>query len=252
MILRRFLEHFKKQNWVAIGLDLIVVVVGIYIGLQADAWNSSRQDRALERQYLERLLADAEMSLDAQERNMAEFDRAINSIDFLATELSKRNLDESDPEKLAQSMDEILWVAPVATNMTTINELLSTGNISLIGDIEIRQAIGDFVASFRGAEFATSQNVWFMAAAAPEVMTWDFYKPSSPGNHRSVTYARDPSYGYTHELDYDRMLQNPDGARIVSWISGWSKYYGAELALHHEHTIEFRDLLKAKLEGRQD
>lgn len=37
MILRRFAEHVKGHNWFAVGLDLIVVVVGIYIGLQDDA-----------------------------------------------------------------------------------------------------------------------------------------------------------------------------------------------------------------------
>jgi hypothetical protein len=37
MILRRFTEHVKQQNWFPVWLDLVVVVAGIYIGLQADA-----------------------------------------------------------------------------------------------------------------------------------------------------------------------------------------------------------------------
>ena len=60
MILRRLSMHLKRQDWFAVVLDLLVVVVGIYIGLQADAWMSSRQDRVLERAYLARLLADME------------------------------------------------------------------------------------------------------------------------------------------------------------------------------------------------
>jgi hypothetical protein len=34
MIFRRISEHIGKQSWSAVGLDLIVVVVGIYLGLQ--------------------------------------------------------------------------------------------------------------------------------------------------------------------------------------------------------------------------
>ena len=34
MLLRRFMQHVKEQNWFAVGLDVIVVIVGIFLGLQ--------------------------------------------------------------------------------------------------------------------------------------------------------------------------------------------------------------------------
>ena len=44
MLFRRISAHLKRQDWFAVGLDLLIVVVGIYIGLQVDAWNSTRHD----------------------------------------------------------------------------------------------------------------------------------------------------------------------------------------------------------------
>ncbi len=35
MILRRLIKHVGDQNWVAVGLDVLVVITGIFIGLQA-------------------------------------------------------------------------------------------------------------------------------------------------------------------------------------------------------------------------
>jgi len=35
MLLRRFLTHFNRQDWLAIFLDFVIVVVGIFVGLQA-------------------------------------------------------------------------------------------------------------------------------------------------------------------------------------------------------------------------
>jgi hypothetical protein len=71
MILRRFSEHVKNDSWLAVGVDLIVVGVGIYIGLQADAFMSAQRDRGLEREYLQRLLAghgsDSTISADLTE-----------------------------------------------------------------------------------------------------------------------------------------------------------------------------------------
>jgi hypothetical protein len=48
MILRRVTEHVKAQNWFAVGVDFVIVVVGVFIGIQVANWNESRleQERA--------------------------------------------------------------------------------------------------------------------------------------------------------------------------------------------------------------
>jgi hypothetical protein len=45
MILRRITEHLKKQNWTAIGLDLAIVIVGVFIGMQVSNWNQERIEK---------------------------------------------------------------------------------------------------------------------------------------------------------------------------------------------------------------
>lgn len=58
MILRRFIKHVRNENWFAVSLDFMVVVIGIFIGMQVTEWNSDRKDRHLEDIYLERLARD--------------------------------------------------------------------------------------------------------------------------------------------------------------------------------------------------
>ena len=58
MLLRRLTTHVRSQNWFAVGLDFIIVVAGIFVGLQADAWNAERKDRVRERATLEQLYSD--------------------------------------------------------------------------------------------------------------------------------------------------------------------------------------------------
>jgi hypothetical protein len=247
MILRRITEHLRSQNWFAVGLELIVVVVGIVIGLQADAWMSVKRDRALEVEYFERLVSDMEESVLAQQANIETFDDGTASIDYIAQLQRAGTFEGVDEERLIQGLNSVGWVAPPATNMVTVRELQSTGNISLIRDVSVRAAIGQFERSYAIAEFSAAQNLGFMAASSPEVMTWSFMAPKVPGEHRSVTEAEDDSYGYVHHYDVERMLKNPDAANITSWISGWSKYHGAVLTKHHQDTIAFRDLLREKL-----
>ena len=48
MILRRIAEHLRQQHWTAALIELAIVVLGVFIGLQADAWNDARKERAAE------------------------------------------------------------------------------------------------------------------------------------------------------------------------------------------------------------
>ena len=55
MILRRFTQHINEQNWFAVGLDVLVVIVGILLGLQVQQIIEERQRQDSEHLYLERL-----------------------------------------------------------------------------------------------------------------------------------------------------------------------------------------------------
>jgi hypothetical protein len=52
MILRRLTENLRAQNWTAITIEFLIVVIGVFIGTQVANWNQGR----LERQATERML----------------------------------------------------------------------------------------------------------------------------------------------------------------------------------------------------
>ena len=58
MILRSITRHVRDQNWFAVGLDFLIVIVGVFIGIQVSNWNEERQNTALADDYRERLTAD--------------------------------------------------------------------------------------------------------------------------------------------------------------------------------------------------
>ena len=57
MLFRRVSENLKSQNWFAIWLDLVVVVLGIFLAFQVDRWYETKR---LESSLVERLGALAE------------------------------------------------------------------------------------------------------------------------------------------------------------------------------------------------
>lgn len=65
MILRRLTANLRAQNWTAITIEFLIVVVGVFIGTQVSNWN---QDR-LEKRATERML----VQLVPELRNQMEF-----------------------------------------------------------------------------------------------------------------------------------------------------------------------------------
>ena len=60
MLLRRLSAHVRGENWFAVVLDLLVVVVGLFIGLQLDTWWEEQKDVQLESAYLLEIREDFE------------------------------------------------------------------------------------------------------------------------------------------------------------------------------------------------
>ena len=51
MVIRRVREHAVTHNWFAVAVDLLVVGIGVFIGIEAANWNQRRIDRADAAEY---------------------------------------------------------------------------------------------------------------------------------------------------------------------------------------------------------
>ena len=62
MILRRLTANLRAQNWTAISLEFLIVVIGVFIGTQVSNWNQER----IERRETERMLEQFRPELQTQ------------------------------------------------------------------------------------------------------------------------------------------------------------------------------------------
>ena len=96
MILRRIAEAFRRQDWFTVCIEVLIVVFGVFIGLQVDDWNNHRNERQMERQYLERLLADAESSDVAMTDSIRLLEHFIDDAVLVLGALQEQSLDPVD------------------------------------------------------------------------------------------------------------------------------------------------------------
>ncbi len=69
MILRRITEHVKAQNWTAIALDFVIVVVGILIAFQINAWSARQAEKQSLDVALERLRDEIQFNIAVIDKN---------------------------------------------------------------------------------------------------------------------------------------------------------------------------------------
>jgi hypothetical protein len=88
LLLRRIIEHTKAQNWTAIALDFVIVVVGVFIGIQVSNWNEQLGLQKREQVLLRELhgeiaqnMADAKIKGDAFLIGADGARRVLNTID---------------------------------------------------------------------------------------------------------------------------------------------------------------------------
>jgi len=144
MILRSITRHVRDQNWFAVGIDFIIVVVGVFIGIQVANWNDARRDREAEALYLDRLQQElAEISPQAaasHETVRDELERLVAVRDYF---LTGEGLDSVGGEHCAALVKSHIY-AETIFYPPTIKELISTGRIVLIQNHAIRTAILSF------------------------------------------------------------------------------------------------------------
>jgi hypothetical protein len=68
LLLRRVAEHVQAQNWTAIVIDFIIVVVGILLAFQITDWNEQRQNDDTRVLYLSQLVEDLREDILEAER----------------------------------------------------------------------------------------------------------------------------------------------------------------------------------------
>ena len=144
MILRRVIQHVRKQEWTAIWIDLVIVVVGVFIGIQVANWNAARVDASRAQAYLERIGDDLGADLvNYQDRLRFWGDVSAYGAKGLAYA-------ETGEAKGATQWDLLLayfqssQVAEFYTTDSTFEELKSAGELGLIKDTRFRDSLAQY------------------------------------------------------------------------------------------------------------
>ncbi len=147
MILRRLSKSIRKQDWFAVLIEFVVVVVGIFAGLQANDWAQERQDRRQEQAALERLFLEAESTYlllnGYVQRTLRMNQMRRNAVQFVDSDAPV----PEDELPLKIGINTLAMFPPIIPISVAYDELKSSGQMQLIRSAEVRGQIAEFHAN---------------------------------------------------------------------------------------------------------
>ncbi len=141
MITRRILSHLRQQHWTGVFIELVIVILGVFIGLQVQDWNSARIARTELNQQLISLREQLEDNQAYFKNFRAELVGQQHDVKALRFAFTQDPPTISD-EELNQRFLNVNRIYVFATDLTALNELTDTGGLRRIGNPKIRNAIG--------------------------------------------------------------------------------------------------------------
>ena len=87
MILQRLATSIRKQDWFTVFIETLIVVLGVFLGLQLGNWNEARAERAQETELLRALHQEIETSIRLTDQKVDAIQQVVaagkRSLDFL-------------------------------------------------------------------------------------------------------------------------------------------------------------------------
>ncbi len=141
MIIRRLADALREQNWITVVLEVMIVVVGIFIGLQVDGWNEGRKKQQNIEAQLFRIAADAAALISEADRLIVGFDNRIARVQIALDVLDGTPLSEVNTLAFELALDESYQLNEVEVDLPSLDILMSTGDIDRVADANVRNAL---------------------------------------------------------------------------------------------------------------
>ncbi|WP_100644608.1 hypothetical protein [Alteromonas facilis] len=235
MLLRRFMLNLNEQNWVAVFLDLLVVISGIFLGLQVTEWNNQRIENNRSVEYLERILIDFDNNIELQEILIPAFQKRRQQL--VETYRMLRAPDDSayDEQAFIDGISTVERDIGIDINITTLNELISAGDLKLIKSEDVKLAIGQLLEILERIKYVVSRN---RRDSSPAV--FEIYKKIDRGYGKT-----DPML--SPRFDFKELRQDKELSALLSIVIN-NQHDMARMQIRlHQDTINFRNTIAREL-----
>jgi hypothetical protein len=152
MSLRSLAKHLRARDWTAVTIEILIVIVGVYIGLQVSNWNETRKENARGQEYLQRLHDELLQDVDTLTR-ISQFWTQVQGYGEAALAYAEDGtLRDGSAWKTLLAYHHASQVWPYRKPDVTFQEIRSTGDLLLIRNAALRDRIARHYSAGGGSQ----------------------------------------------------------------------------------------------------
>lgn len=209
MLLRRFTSHVKDQNWFAVALDFFIVVAGVIVAFQLQAWGERRAAAERAERSLHQLYEESEEALQFWVRAVADRDRDLELQDRVLAALHSGERGDLTDDEMISAVARIGRYPTLTPPRRTYDELSGAG---LLAEIDAPEAMAAVATYYEDVDFIQGQIGFFRPGSdeAEERHLISVYDPTRWSRQRLEVdlsaLAADRSYLSTLVSEYRNMM----------------------------------------------
>jgi len=146
MRFKRFLEHLRQQDWVAVTIEFVIVVTGVFLGMQVNNWNEARVDNERAHTYLVRIHSDLEAETAAIDRRITFVGQALGYARGALAFAEDGTLVDGSSWKTVLAFYQASQLYPAISVDATYREMTSVGDLRLIRDQRLSADLSGYYA----------------------------------------------------------------------------------------------------------
>lgn len=149
MLLGHLRKNLNERDWLAVIVDVCVVIVSILLAFQIDRWAEQNRNQQLEMEYLIRLKQDLQMEIGQMDTALEYVSDRMQAVRLLEKLVEDSTSDSISPGSLPWAIETATWRSFPQIASFVYRELQSTGNLALIQSESLRRNLAGHYTSLQ-------------------------------------------------------------------------------------------------------
>lgn len=147
MIVNRMTQALKRQDWAVVGIEFVLVVVGVLLAFQINEYSNGRAASNEREAATERLLAEAEESVAYLRQQVSMQQSLVDELNFALGRLQQGQWRPSEEPRMTDVLSGVTRGLPMSPPSSVYEDLVASGGFGRIGDAEMRSAMAKYRAT---------------------------------------------------------------------------------------------------------
>jgi hypothetical protein len=146
MIVRRMINALRRQDWTAVTIEFLLVLVGVLLAFQINEWASEREAKAEREAATERLLYEAEDDVAYFRAMVENHEETVRDLSYALSQLQSGTWREADKTKMLTGLTYSVYLDVPSPPSSVYEDIVAGGMLGKIGDPQLRSAISSYRA----------------------------------------------------------------------------------------------------------